>query len=307
MQDIFRAMDKAERVGFQQIYIQYLRSRDGVPSLDTKTFSWRERRLKKLEESAVAAPLLGLDDAVFQRNLVSSKPEPGLEPRMLWALAMAKISRSERYGVEYKLKTCGFAVAVENDPHLYVELEEFYHSRLIALALRNVGLNASMLPPSRLTQLALRIMMLLPHAISDIIVMAAEVAGVTVFRLLAERASELFADTPAALGNIHELLAQLLIDEVGHVYYLRSLLDGPRLQLARLLLPVVAHALLDDTPEIWPLMGRERLMKEILAADIHAAVTAFPDRSTASQAASSSADRGWPRVRAEDQPLVSVA
>jgi hypothetical protein len=272
-------MDVSERIAFQEIYLFYLRGRDGTPALDTRTFSGREKRFLQLEGRLLPPPALGLSAEVFQRNLLREKPEPGLEPRMLWALAMAKISRSERYGVDYKLKTCGFAIAVDNDPHLYVELEELYHSRIITLALRHLGLDAQLRPPSRITQLALRMMMLLPHTISDVIVMSAEVAGVIVFRLLAEKARELFQEAPEALSNILELLAQLLIDEVGHVYYLRSRLDGPRLFLARLILPLVARALLDDTPEIWPLLGRERLMKEILAADIPAAVAAFPDRS----------------------------
>lgn len=278
MSYIFSAMAKSQRVAFQHIYIEYLRRRDGVPNLETRSLPWRESRLRHLASNLTTQPVLGLDEHVFARNLVSKWPEPGLEPRMLWALSVAKVSRLEDYGVAYKLKTCGFATAVEDDPHLYIELEELYHSRIILLALRQVGLQATMLPPSRITQLALKLMMRLPQAISDIIVMAAEVAGVTVFRMLAEKARELFQQTPQVLCNILTLLSQLLIDEVGHVFYVRSCLDRPRLYLARLILPLVAKSLLDSMPEVWPLLGRDRLLKAILAADMSAAVAAFPDQ-----------------------------
>lgn len=307
MSDIFSAMDVSERIAFQQIYLYYLRGRDGIPALESRTFSWREDRFVQLEHRLAPQPALGLSTEVFQRNLLRKKPEPGLNPRMLWALAMAKISRSERYGVDYKLKTCGFAVAEANDPCLFVEIEELYHSRIIALALRHIGLDAQMRPPSRLTQLALRLMMLLPHAISDVIVMSGEVAGVIVFRMLAEKARELFQEAPEALSNILELLAQLLIDEVGHVYFLRSRLDGPRLFLARLILPLVAKALLDDTPEIWPLLGRERLMKEILAADIPAAVAAFPDRNAPMQLPRLAPDNQRMRFHSVPDALASLS
>ena len=98
------------------------------------------------------------------------------------------------------------------------------------------------------------------------------------FHLLLHKARELFGDQPGPLARIEELFAQIMVDEVGHVHFARSQLDAAGLAIAKRLLPLVARGILDDMPEYYQLFGRERLMEEILRADVDAAARPYADR-----------------------------
>ena len=66
----------------------------------------------------------------------------------------------------------------------------------------------------------------------------------------------------------------LQVDEIGHVYYLRSRLGPVRLRLARLLLPVIARSMVKDVPEAVRLFGREQVLARILDPEVVAAASA---------------------------------
>lgn len=127
-------------------------------------------------------------------------------------------------------------------------------------------------PPSPLTRFMIRQIIRLPRFFSDVTVLCGEIIGVASFMLLRERAAALFADQAAPAQRLQYLLTQLLADEIGHVYYLRSRLGPVRLRLARLLLPVIARSMIKDIPEVVRLFGREELLTRIL--DPHVVGTA---------------------------------
>jgi hypothetical protein len=96
----------------------------------------------------------------------------------------------------------------------------------------------------------------MPHVISDVVALAAELSGVAAFRLLLESGRELFADEPDVVAQIEDLFGQILVDEVGHVRFLRSRLGPVRLRIAAALLPLVTRGMIDDMPELVALLGR---------------------------------------------------
>ena len=105
---IFTPMDPATRGRFAPHYLAYLRQRDGEPSLARRTLSRREAIRAAL--SREPRPSLGavrVDPVVFHRNLPRRVPEAGLDRATLWALALAKGNRAERFGVESKLDRYG--------------------------------------------------------------------------------------------------------------------------------------------------------------------------------------------------------
>src|SRR5262249_55925583 len=114
----------------------------------------------------------------------------------------------------------------------------------------------------------------------DVIIFCAEVAGVAAFRLLRDKANELqvLKDDPAALARVNALFQQILVDEVGHVHYVRSRLGPARLGVAKAILPLFTRVFLGGGPALTRLFGRERLLKEVLRADIDGASASYPDR-----------------------------
>jgi hypothetical protein len=216
--------------------------------------------------------------AVFDRNVDAAGPEQGLDRRTLWALAVAKANRAERYGIEFKLRTKGFEPAGVEDPYTFVELQELYHTRIFISILRTIGVKADIGAPAGLTRAVVLAAGSLPHVFSDIVALPAEVTGIAAFHLLLEEARLLFADEPAVLARIELLFGQILVDEVGHVHFLRSRLGPARLAIAHAILPLVTRGMIDDMPELITLLGRARYLAAVRAVDLDRVTAPYPDR-----------------------------
>lgn len=275
----FEAMSESQRRSFQGAYLRYLKARDGVPDRDARRFDVRERFFAEVDAAPTcwvgAAPV---DQRVFDRNHALRRPEEGLDEVTLWALATAKTNRAERYGVEYSITHEAAPADAPNDPHTYIQIEEFYHTRILKDALAALGLTAEVHEPSFFTRVMVRAMVHLPAGVANVAVLSGEIVGVTLFTLLLEKARVLFAAQPAALARIEQLFAQILVDEVGHVHFVRSQLGPWQLAASRRLVPVVLRSLVDDIPELERLFGWERLYAHAMAADVDAAAAACPDR-----------------------------
>lgn len=268
---IFNSLSKAQRKQFQDRYLAFLRNRDGIPNSEAGTLSNRESVFAHIERRPVRRPGPAVEQGVFDHNAVENDyADAGLSKTELWAVCAAKMSRAEQYSVQYLAdhgKTLGGAL---DDPRTFIELEEQYHTRILADALRALGVKARFRRPAWRTRVALHAILALPHWLSDLTVLCGELIGVASFKLLLDSARELFASEPSTLHRIEYLLNQIIIDELGHVLYLRSVLGPVRLGLARLILPIVAQAIVSDTPEAVQLFGRKRLLDEINKADIMA-------------------------------------
>jgi hypothetical protein len=278
MPDVFRSMDSSARTAWAPHYLAYLREREGQPDLVGRTLPKREEFFRGVDATPVPLPGPLVAQATFERNVNRRGPEAGLDERTLWALAVAKANRAERYGIEFKLRTKGFEAKGADDPYTFVEIQELYHTRIFISLLKTIGIEADILPPTGLTRMVVVAAGGLPHPISDVIALAAELAGVAAFRLLLDEARRLFTDEPAVLARIELLFGQILVDEVGHVRFLRSRLGPVRLAIARALLPLVTRGMLDDMPEMLALLGRERYLAAVYAADLDGATAAYPDR-----------------------------
>jgi hypothetical protein len=219
-----------------------------------------------------------VDPAVFARNLQRCEPEAGLDAATIWALAVAKGNRAERYGVEHKLAARGFEPGGPDDILTYVEIQECYHTRLLLQVLALIGLDCDVgAPVGALTRAGVRLFARLPRAWLDVLALAFEVVGIVAFRALRDEARALFADHPAA-AEIDSRFAQLLVDEVGHVHFLRSRLGKAGLLAARGLVPFAKRALFDDNHEIRMLLERRGALADLHRLDVDEVVSGDPDR-----------------------------
>jgi len=276
---VFDPMPDAERAAFDARYLSQLRARDGLPELSTRTFTLREALFRDLVENPVRrAGRPVVDPEVFARNHLLHEPEPDLDEPMLWALCMAKCNRGERHGVDYKLARKGFDSGGVDDPFTYVEIEETYHTRMLVDALRVIGVEVELVPPRGLTRWVVEIFGVAPRSFSDVVALDAELIGLAMFKLLLEKARALFADQPAPLARIEALLGGIVVDEIGHIHFLRSRLGPARLAVARAMFHVVARGLLDDNPEVGRLFGRERVIARALQFGLDGWTAPLPDR-----------------------------
>ncbi|WP_322859405.1 hypothetical protein U8D42_02170 [Mycobacterium europaeum] len=230
-------------------YRDFLARRDGEADLLNRRLANRERFFHQLEANPVrsAHPI---DQQTFLRNLRRRRPEPGLDRKMLFLLATAKLNQAERFGVglgETYGRNSGHDVPPEN---VYLELEEHYHTRLLAYALDIFDLTFQVAPPPFVMRQFVKTSVFLPERLSFLFVGAGEMAGCIMFDELRRVGIELFSDEPEVAERIKLLYSEILTDEIGHVGYCASRCTAAERAIMRRIYPLVGRMFARQTAEI---------------------------------------------------------
>ena len=270
MTAVFSVMPREERDTHSSRYLAHLREKEGLPNLTARTLPKREAFFRSLEERPIPITRPLVDQAIFDLHLRRRAPAGPLDERTMLALAVAKVNRAERFGIEFKLRKKGFEPKGADDPYTFIEIQELYHTRAFLSILETIGIRTDVHPPSGATRALVASFGVLPHFLSDIIALASEVAGIAAFQLLRGEARRLLEGEPDALARVEALFTQILTDEHGHVRFLRSRLGRARLWSAKMILPIVARALVNDMAEFVALVGRRRFLAAVAATSASA-------------------------------------
>ena len=239
-------------------YRDYLVRRDGDADLLNRRLASREDFFGSLEANPIrsAHPV---DRTTFERNLRRRRPEPGVDRRMLFLLATAKLNQAERFGVGLG-ETYGHNSGDDVPPErVYMELEEHYHTRLLAYVLDIFGLPFQVVAPPFVMRQFVKTAVFLPERVSFMFVGAAEMAGCIMFYELRRLGMELFADEPEVAARIESLYSEILTDEVGHVGYCAARCTPAERAIMRRLYPRIGRLFVRQTMEISLLTDREQL------------------------------------------------
>lgn len=266
-------------------YRVHLARRDGEADLLNRRLANREQFFAALQADPVRSARR-IDRDVFARNLRRRRPEPGLDREMLFLLATAKLNQAERFGVGLG-ETYGRNSAENILPErVYIELEEHYHTRLLAYVLDIFGLPFQVIAPPFVMRQFVKLNVFLPERLGFAFVGAAEMAGCVMFDELRRVGVELFADEPDVAARIERLYSDILTDEIGHVGYCAARCTPPERALMRRLYPLIGRLCARQTAEIYRLIDpaelRARLERpfdvEELAAGLSndACVAAYP-------------------------------
>jgi hypothetical protein len=239
-------------------YRAYLERRDGKADLLNRRLASRDEFFGGLEANPVRSKH-HIDRTVFARNLRRRRPDPGVDRRMLFLLATAKLNQAERFGVglgETYGKNSGDDVSPER---VYMELEEHYHTRLLAYVLDIFGLPFQVVAPPLVMRQFVKTAVFLPERMSFMFVGAAEMAGCIMFHQLRRIGIELFADEPEVAERIERLYSEILTDEVGHVGYCAARCTPAERAIMRRLYPRIGRLFARQTFEITLLTDRQEL------------------------------------------------
>ncbi|OBY33698.1 hypothetical protein [Mycolicibacter kumamotonensis] len=243
-------------------YRDYLAERDGEADLLNRRLSNRETFFDELEANPVRSAHPA-DRPTFLRNLRRRRPEPGLDPKMLFLLATAKLNQAERFGVglgETYGRNSDESLPPEN---VYLELEEHYHTRLLAYALDVFGLPFQVVPPPFVMRQFVKTSVFLPERLGFMFVGAAEMAGCIMFDELRRVGVELFADEPDVAQRITLLYSEILTDEIGHVGYCASRCTSVERAIMRRLYPLIGRLIARQTAEISLLIDPKALASRL--------------------------------------------
>ncbi|CAM4313247.1 hypothetical protein MB901379_00185 [Mycobacterium basiliense] len=238
-------------------YRAYLARRDGEADLLNRRLASREEFFGWLESEPVRSTR-HIDRQVFVRNLRRRRPEPGLDRAMLFLLATAKLNQAERFGVNLG-ETYGRNSGDDMPPErVYVELEEHYHTRLLAYVLDMFGLPFQVVAPPFLVRQFVKTSVFLPDRLASPFVGAGEMAGCIMFDELRRAGVELFADEPDVVTRIERLYSEILTDELGHVGYCAASSGAAGRVAMRRLYPLVGRFFARQTYEISLLVDTEK-------------------------------------------------
>jgi len=245
-------------------YLEFLIARDGEPDFARHTLSRREAFFERLVRDPVRSRL-PIDRAAYLRNLARRRPERGLDDRTLWLVVTAKANQAERFGVG--LAELYGRITADSDPVLvHIQLQEFYHTRLLADVVGMFGLPVHPRPPALFARVIIRLTIALPERWHLPLAGAAEMVGCVMFRALRDRGVALFAEEPAVAERIRLLYDEILGDEIGHVGQIAGRLGPTGRAIMRRLYGLLAHSVAGGLPELRALFGRRELARRFGAA-----------------------------------------
>jgi hypothetical protein len=239
-------------------YRLYLQQRDGEADLLNRHLSSREEFFAAVQADPVRSAYT-IDRQVFLRNLRRRRPEPGLDRQTLFVLATAKLNQAERFGVGLG-ETYGLNSGADRPPErVYMELEEHYHTRLLAYVLDIFRLPFQVAAPPLVMRQFVKINVFLPERLGFAFVGAAEMAGCVMFDELRRVGIEMFVDEPEVAARIEQLYNEILTDEIGHVGYCAARCTRTERVIMRWLYPRIGRLFARQTAEISLLTGRNAL------------------------------------------------
>lgn len=248
--DPFRVLTREERKAHVDAYRSFLAERDGAPDAVERTMAIRETRMREIEANPVAWSG-SIDREGFQRAISGARYEE-LDPRTSWILAAARANEGESYGADIEIRRFldrGFQGVEAEDVLLSVMMQESYHCRILHELCRACGIELVSRVPGVGTRALVALLGVLPARVRWVPVMAGEIVGTVVFRLLLEHL-HLFADEPEVHDRMKRLMREIWIDEILHVAFLRSQIGPVGIRFVRAMVPMVARAALHDVPQL---------------------------------------------------------
>lgn len=257
-------------------YERFLAARDGEPDLLRHTLSRREQLFRELAERPVQ-PAYRPDRDRFLANFARSRPEPGLDGRMLWLLATAKSNQAERFAVGLAELYGRMQVGEDERVLLHIHLQETYHTRILADVVALFGLPVPVRPPAPFVRALIHCLVFTPPRWHLPLTGASEMVGCIIFRALRDAGAELFAAEQAVAARIRMLFDEILGDEIGHVGYVAAKLGPGGRRIMRRLYAALGPRLVSQMPEIERLQPRAQWLRRLDEFDVDELIAECPE------------------------------
>jgi hypothetical protein len=243
-------------------YREYLSERNGEADLLNRRLAHREAFFADIEANPIRSHR-AIDPDAFERGMRCRRPAKDVSPELAFLLATAKLNQAERFGVglgEIYGRNSGGDTLPER---VHMELEEHYHTRLLAYVLDMFDLPFRVTPPAFVLRQFVKLAVFVPEDRSFAFVGASEMAGCALFDLLGRAGTALFAEEPEVAERIGLLYGEILTDEIGHVGYCAARCSDVGRGIMRVLYPPIARLFARQTPEILRVVSRRTLNERL--------------------------------------------
>ncbi len=243
-------------------YRSYLVQRNGDADLLNRRLERREEFFARIDANPVRS-IRTLDVDLYERGLRARRPAKDMSREIAFLLATAKLNQAERFGVGLGELYGLNSTRDLPEERVYLELEEHYHTRMLAYVLDIFGISFRVLPPPYLMRQFVKIGVFVPDGPSFPFVGAGEMAGCVMFDLLGRAGVDLFSGEPEVAERIRTLYGEILTDEIGHVGYCAARTSRAGRALMRRLYPLFAGFFTRQVPEILAVIDRDTLSRRL--------------------------------------------
>ena len=256
-------------------YLAFLTERDGQPTFERRQLSAREAFFANLESHPIRARIT-VDRAAYLRNAGRRRPERSLDAHTLWLLATAKANNAERFAVGLA-DLFGYVTEDSHPIHMHVQLQEVYHTRLLAQVVHMFDLPVRAQAPPMIARVLVNYLLTVPLAWRLPVTGMAEMVGCVLFRALRDRGIALFAGDPPVVARIRQLYDEIIGDEISHVGYIAAQMSPRNRRLTRTLYRRFSVRLALQLPEVGLLFTRDELRQIFQASfSLDEMATHFP-------------------------------
>lgn len=250
MLNVFSPLTPDAQRASRAAYREFLMARDGVPDLENRTLSLREARMQHYLRPL--SSVREIDRTVFLEQYASFDAKRPMAREALLLLALVTLNSAESYGVAETFSMVHHrAMIAEDNCELLLLIEEVYHTRILLSSAPLFGLeiDAPSRPPLFLRGLISAIVRG-PELLSRPLVLASEVVATIMCTNLLYAVGDILKHDPELRDALEERVMEVLVDEIGHISFNRTLLSPAGMSYARWLLPMVA----EGTSQMMPVL-----------------------------------------------------
>jgi hypothetical protein len=280
---IFAPASRSDRTHAFEDYWAYLLMRDGVLQEEAQSLAHKTDYYQSLQTRPVRArkPLTAVQTMAELAARLATHDLAQADRRLLVLTAIYKFACHEAAGIQAAWRStpswerCRSLTDRITRYHL---CEEFCHLRLFAEMFKVFGLRVDWPLLAWPTRTAYAAFARFPHCLLAPIAFGSEVMGMMFYRHTWCVLEEVFAPEPEALARLHELLGEIMVDELGHIGERRSYLGDTGVKFARKILPVMMRKFFADIPEAEAILDVNQMVQEALAFDYNGIDAAIAER-----------------------------
>jgi hypothetical protein len=279
---IFTPVAQVDRTRAFEEYWRYLVVRDGAIEEEAQSLEHKTGYYRQLQARPVYAqqPLMPVQRVTEVADHMAGQDLQHVDRRLLALTAIYKFACHEAAGIRAAWNSTpswARCRTLQDKITRYHLCEEFCHLRLFAEMFKVFSLHTEWSVPSWFQRTAYAAFTHAPAWLLSPIAFGSEVMGMMFYRHIWRVLQDLFAPEPTVLARLHELLGEIMVDELGHIGERRSYLGNAGINLARKTLPVMMRRFFAEIPEAEALLDVNCMVDEALRfdySDIDTSVTA---------------------------------
>jgi len=264
---VFSSCGAQERQQNFESYWKFTQQHAGELFEADKDVGKKRERLKYFQDNPIRSRKPLLDPDAFYRNFVNLRDDPKtLDRKTLLLCCIDKFARHEWVGISGAwdvipaMAECKLLTDKISRVHV---AEEFCHVRLFDEMLRTFHLDrVEWVPLGPIMSKIYRIFPVLPGFLMDGPAFITELMGMNFYQHLDRVLDDVFDDEPEARDRLHELLREIMVDEMAHVGQRRNFVGAIGVRVSKWLIRPLYTLFFHDIPESKYLFDVEQLIQD---------------------------------------------